>query len=481
MSESGPLPILENEAGLTTRRLLFHAFGVSNDFPSLDAFGVEDGALIVTTQGARGSPLVRQEDVAARLDVSGRIELVARRERSGGGVFAQSRGVLMYATDDLSFVLFGSDETRSFHIESGDLAGPFPQVWTVPEPLADQRCRAIGRMTPTVSAERLLVIRGPCDGEAVLTAERWASSSDGTLARVSGPYTVPEPHDAILSGARATAGDGVGGMYWVGRGPEAPGAERTDRSLVVMHWDGDSEPVSRGTLGPIGTTTDFAIGFMHPSGDFIALGNHLVDTFSRTYMARVRADGSFAWVWESPRGFFSGPSWPAAAVTGDGDLVVPLIEPGERDALFFMRLSADGVPAFAEPRRIHGDLYPAGITLEGGGMAAAGHPDGSFHVLWAESGGLRLASFDPEGTELWFTLVGGTRAFEVQLFADRGGGVWVAGNSPRGEGGVQHYGADGWPLYRTWTFDCGFWDAIIARPAPDAAPIIYAASNDIGR
>jgi hypothetical protein len=332
-----------------------------------------------------------------------------------------------------------------------------------------------------LSAGRILTLAGPCGPQTV--AERWAQM--GTeLSRASGPFDIPEPYDRGFAGARATEADGVGGVFWVGQPALLDREERTDRAVVVGHWDGETEPRISETLGPVGTTTDFTRGFMHPSGDFIAMGNHIVEGFSRTYVARVRPDASFAWVWESPRGFFSGPNWPTAAITGDGDLVVLLMEPAVRRGFFMMRLSAEGVPASEEPVQIwEEDFFQ--FTITEGGLLAAGHADGSFHVVWSDADTLRIMRFSRDGTPLWPPerrfFGGGTNFFEIQMFPDTEGGVWLVWNNAGQDGNVQHLDSSGWPLYWRWNFrDCGQYAAVIARPSPDAEPLIYESERHPG-
>jgi hypothetical protein len=246
---------------------------------------------------------------------------------------------------------------------------------------------------------------------------------------------------------------------------------------VAQHWDGDAAPIVSAPLGPVGTTTDFALGFMHPSGDYIALGNHVVEGFSRTHVARVRDDGSFVWTWESPRGYVSGPNSPGAAIVGDGDIVVLLHQPAVRDAISVMRLSAMGEPSTPEPTVLVSGISPAGFTANDGGFVAAGHPDGSFYVLWVEYHGLHLQRFSPAFEPQWASDVAGGQVnlLEAQLFPDGLGGVWAVWNDRGGAGNVQHWDRSGWALYRIWQFPgCDRpYDATIVRPAPDAPATIY--------
>ncbi|MFO0708606.1 MAG: hypothetical protein U0353_02135 [Sandaracinus sp.] len=469
---------VESELSLRGRRLSRDVLGLGGVFEGdFNVVDVRDGTIIVggnTSGDSFETTPYLYTSWMSRHYVDGRIELVGTGPAGASAIAVGGGDVLQVANDPH---LWGpAAQDRRYHITLWGLGDVRPVATAEPLPFDDTLCNAPQQYGATMSEGRYLLLRTPCIlGGPYLVAERWARDGD-RLARVRGPFEVLEPQDAQGATPRVTTADGRGGVFWIANGPEVS-SDRSDRTLVVQHWDGDTAPIVSAPLGPVGTTTDFALGFMHSSGDYIALGNHVVDGFSRTYVARVRDDGSFAWTWESPRGYVSGPNWPGGAVVGDDDILVLLYQPASRDTISVVRLSAMGEPSTPEPRVLMGGISPGGFTVVDGGFVAASHADGSFHILWAEYNNLHLQLFGPDLEPQWASDVvsGAVNLFEAQLFDDRAGGVWAVWNDPRGAGHVQHWDRSGWALYRSWQFPgCdGVYDAAVVRTGPGAPATIY--------
>ena len=469
--------VIEVPQALRGRRLSRDVLGldgiVEGEFNAVD---VGDGSIVVegNTSGSsfETTPYLFRSWMS-RQYADGRIEMVGTGPPGASAVAVGAGDVLQVANDSH---LWGSEaRDRLYHVTLWRLGDVQPVAMADPLEFDDTMCWAPAQYGATISDGRYLLLRTPCVlGGPYLVAERWERDGD-RLVRAGESFPVFEPQDAAGAKPRVTTADGRGGVFWIANGREE--RDRSDRSLVVQHWDGDAAPIVSAPLGPVGTTTDFALGFMHPSGDYIALGNHVVEGFSRTYVARVRDDGSFVWTWESPRGYVSGPNSPGAAIVGDGDIVVLLHQPAVRDAISVMRLSAMGEPSTPEPTVLVSGISPAGFTADDGGFVAAGHTDGSFHVLWVEYHNLHLQRFSPALEPQWASdVVGGqVNLLEAQLFPDGLGGVWAVWNDRGGAGNVQHWDRSGWALYRIWQFPgCDRpYDATIVRPAPDAPATIY--------
>ena len=319
---------IESASGLRAVDLefLFGGRGVGQAGMGVDA--LDDGSLMAWD--------TRSPSSVVHLSVDGEIRSV---RRGPFGELAADGEVVFRAYDGASAVGTGDPVLFSFGVFSARTGEDIAVAESFPLPSI---CDGVGPYSPHVSAGRFLTIRNSCGAEGMV-AERW-EEREGVLAVVSGPFAMPEADSGGVN--RSAFTDGAGGVFFLGILTDGP------NRLVVTHWDGDGEPVQSDPIGPVGTTTDFGAGAPYPDGTFAAAVNHVIDGFTTTVVARVDRDARQLWTWQSPRGYASGPFYPAIAVAGADDLIVVLVRPAEGRTVYVMRLDGMGRQRWPEPRAL---------------------------------------------------------------------------------------------------------------------------------
>ena len=406
------------------------------------------------------------EQFVVRLSPTGTITRELRRPRLSS--FSTEGGA------PLAFFMSDSPPRRDLTVpqtaEVGILRLGTEEVVASTSLLIDTTCEGVATWSPVLSAGRYLSIRPACvsaRGRGFI-AERWQAAGTN-IVRSVGPIEMPQPGDRNLIGNRTMTADGEGGLRYLA---VIPNETRTLFTTHAVHWDGtDTPPTLSAPLGDPpeeGRYPEGAFGERMASGDYLMAINAVSAGFTRTWVARVRPDMSFAWTWTSPRGFVSGPQWIAADVVGDQTRIL-LYQPASGQRVYVQGLDANGQERWPEPLLIR--------TLPGDPLhqtRLAAHLDGSFTAYSsARSSGPEITLFDPDGIALSTHRGAGGSDFGHAMYADNDSGVWFVSLSY-----IQHYDRSGWPLYRRFSYDsCGERPGIVARTGPDAEPMTYFYDN----
>ena len=296
------------------------------------------------------------------------------------------------------------------------------------------------------------------------------------MVRTVGPIEAPQPGDRDLIGNTTVSADGHGGLWYLGSVPTEGG---TNYTVHAVHWDGtDTPPTLSAPLGDSPEVEHHAFGAFGEtlaSGDYLMAINAVSRGFTRTWVARVRPDMSFAWTWTSPTGFVSGPDWVAADTFGDETRIL-LYQPASRMRVYVQGLDAEGRDVWPEP------LVIRDFSMSMSGASAqlveltrlAAHRDGSFTAHTSGAFEYETTYFDPTGAPISTSRFAGGSDFGTAMYPDDNFGVWFVTS-----GYIQHYDRTGWPLYREWSYSegCGYRPGIVTRTAPDAEPMTYFYDN----